>query len=172
MYALFIVALSLTLARLPGLLQAAGVLVVFFAFMPPYEPHAEVSRWSAEERVQAKIVALVADLDRSGCTVAVQSLDLETSLALPLLVRLHSPATDRRCTAGGAYFVLPAYPPPSLSLLRACVRRRVEPIELGRSLGVYACGQLRTGLIRDPDLGLVRRRQLLAAYRFPEAVKE
>jgi hypothetical protein len=172
MYALFIVALSLTLARLPEFLQAAGVLLVFFAFMPPYEPHAEVSRWSAEEREQAKIVSLVADLDRSGCTVAVQSLDLETGLALPLLVKLHSPATERRCTARGAYFVLPAYPPSSLSLLRACVRRRVEPIELGRSLGVYACGQLRTGLIRDPDLGLVRPRQLVAAYRFPEVVKQ
>jgi hypothetical protein len=171
-YALFIVALSLTLARLPRLAQAAGVLLVFFAFMPPYEPHAEVSRWSAEEHQQAKIVSLVADLDRSGCTVAAQSLDSETSLALPVLVKLHTPATGRRCTPGGAYFVLPAYPPPSLSLLRACVRRRVEPIALGRSLGVYACGRLRTGLIRDPELGLVRPRQLLAAYRFPPAVEK
>ena len=170
-YALFIVALSLSLAQLPTLVQAAGVLLVFFAFMPPYEPRAEVSRWSAEEQQQTKIVSLVADLHRSGCTVAVQSLDPETSLALPVLVKLHTTVTERHCIPRGAYFVLPAYPPPSLSLLRVCVRRRLEPIELGRSLGVYSCGQLRTGLIRDPDLGLVRPHQLLAAYRFPSAVK-
>ena len=166
-YALCAVALSLSLARFPEVVQATGVLLVFFAFTPPTEPHAEVSRWSAEEQEHAKIVSLVADLERSGCTVAAQSLDLETSVALPVLVKLDSPAGYRQCVPGGAYFVLPAYPPARLSLLRACAPGRVQPIELGRLLGVYACSELRTGPIRDPDLGLVQPRQLLAAYRFP-----
>ena len=70
LYALVAVAGCLSLARLPEALQAAGVLVVFFAFIPATETRAEVSRWSDEEQQHSEIVALVSALERSGCTVA------------------------------------------------------------------------------------------------------
>ena len=52
-YALFAVALSLSLVRLPRFFQVVGVLVIFFAFMPPSETRAEVSRWTDEERCRS-----------------------------------------------------------------------------------------------------------------------
>ena len=87
-YALFAVAGSLSLVRLPEVVQAAGLLVVFFAFMPPTETRAEVRVWSSQQQQHSKIVALVSALERSGCTVATAGLDLETGLALPVLAGL------------------------------------------------------------------------------------
>ena len=84
------------------------MLVVFFAFMPPTETRAEVRVWSSEEQQHSKIVALVAALERSGCTVATAGLDLETGLALPVLAGLESSGDERTCGDGSAYFVLPS----------------------------------------------------------------
>jgi hypothetical protein len=144
MYALFAVALSLSLARLPEFVRAAGVLLVFFAFMPPGEPHSEVSRWADEEQQHSEIVSLVAGVERSGCTLAAANLDLETSMALPVLVGLEGPQRRLSCN-GAAYLVLPPYPGASLSLVRACAPGSLEPIAVGRLLGLYRCARLRPG---------------------------
>lgn len=141
--ALFAVAASLSLARLPDLVAVAGVLAVFFAFMPPTETRAEVRRWSSEEQQHAEIVLLVAELERSGCTVAAADLDLETGLALPVLTGLEAPSRQRRCPAD-AYLVLPPAPPDRLALAGVCANP-LQPILLGQLLGVHACGRLRAG---------------------------
>jgi hypothetical protein len=154
-YALFAVAGSLSLARLPEIVQAAGVLAVFFAFMPPTETRAEVKAWSAEEQQHSEIVAFVAGLERSGCTVAAAGLDLETGLALPVLVGLDEAGGERACPEGGAYLVLPPYPGESLPLVRACAPGALEPIAVGRLLGVHECTRVRADAA-----------EILAAARF------
>lgn len=154
-YALLAVAGSLSLARLPEVVQAAGVLVVFFAFLPPTETRAEVKSWSSEEQQHSEIVALVADLERSGCTVAAGGLDLETGLALPVLVGLENPGGMRACPDDHAYLVVPHSPAEPPPLLRACTPGSLEPIALGRLLVVYECRRLST----DSE-------EILAAYRF------
>ena len=145
LYALVALAGCLSLARLPEALQAAGVLVVFFAFIPVTETRDEVRRWSDDEQQHSEIVALVAGLERSGCTIAAAGLDLETGLALPVLVANESSGGTRACTDGGAYFVLPPFPGDDLPLLRACADGSLEPIEVGALLGVHECGRLREG---------------------------
>ena len=160
-YALFAVAGSLSLARLPELVQAAGVLIVFFAFFPVTEPRAEVTRWSDEEQQHSEIVALVGGLERSGCTVAAAGLDLETGLALPVLVGLERTGTERTCAEGSAYFVLPPYPGESLPLVRACAPGSLEPIAVGRLLGVHECKRVHADAA-----------EILAASRFRSVTTE
>jgi hypothetical protein len=152
MLALFALAVSLALSRLPEVVAAAGVLAVLFAFLPLTETRAEVERWSDEEQRHAEIVRLVADLEAAGCAVAVDGLDLETGLALPVLVALESPEGGRGCA--GTYFVLP-YESQTLALVRACSPGALEPMAVGRLLGVYRCPELAAGAER-----------LVAARRF------
>lgn len=167
--ALFAVALSLSLARFPELVRAAGVLFVFFAFVPLTETRAEVQRWSDEEQQHALLVRRVADLERSGCTVAVAGLDLETGLALPVLVGLDRSSSGQQCAEGGAYLVLPPYFDDNLSLAKTCAPGALEPLVLGRLAGVYECRRLRAGKIADPKLGSLTSAELLAAYRLRPA---
>ena len=152
--ALFVVAASLSLARLPDLIAAAGVLVVFFAFMPPTETRAQVRQWTDEEQQHVEIVRLVAELERSGCVVAADGLDLETSLALPQLTSL-----DACCTRAGvqrsAYLVLPPYGAETFALRKTCRAGGLEPVLVGRLLGVFACTRVAAGA-----------EGVLAAHRF------
>jgi hypothetical protein len=152
--ALFVVAASVSLARLPDLVAAAGVLVVLFAFLPPTETRAEVRRWSDEEQQHVEIVKLVADLERSGCVVAADGLDLETSLALPRLTGLERALPEAACSAE-AYLVLPPYGAETLALAKACQGGGLEPVLVGRLLGVFACTRLADGA-----------EDVLAAHRF------
>lgn len=153
LFAFCVVAVSVSLSRLPDLVAAAGVLAVFFAFMPPTEVRNEVSNWSDEEQQHAEIVRLVSELDSSGCTVAVAGLDLETGLALPVLVDIESSPGGRECAP--AYLVLSPYPSAELPLLGACESKSLEPIAVGRLLAVHECGRLVSG-----SMGI------LAAHRF------
>jgi hypothetical protein len=157
--ALFAVAASLSLARLPDLIAAAGVLVVFFAFIPPTETRAEVRQWSAEEQRHAEIVQLVAELENSGCVIATDGLDLETRLALPQLTGLEGPSRERMCSAE-AYLVLPPYGAERLALTKTCEERALAPVLVGRLLGVFACSRLRGGA-----------QDVLAAHRFRSAAR-
>ena len=152
--ALFVVAASLSLARLPDLIAAAGVLVVFFAFMPPTETRAQVRQWTDEEQQHVEIVRLVAELERSGCVVAADGLDVETSLALPQLTSLARAVPERACEAE-AYLVLPPYGAEALALSRTCRAGGLEPVLVGRLLGVFACTRLAVGA-----------EGVLAAHRF------
>ena len=150
--ALFAVAASLSLARLPDLVAVGAILVIFFAFMPATDTRAEVRRWSAEEQEHSEIVALLSDLELSRCTVAVEGLDLETSIALRTLVARRS-AQTRTCAE--AYLVLPEYPAEDLELLRTCEPGELDPLIVGRLAAVHACSRLQVGAER-----------LLEAHRF------
>ncbi len=68
--ALFAVAFALSLARLPTLVVAAGVLAVFFSFMPPPGTRDEVRSWTNEELGNGALVREVAEHERAGCVVA------------------------------------------------------------------------------------------------------
>ena len=87
-YALFGLAFAISLARLPTLAQVAGVLCVFFAFTPTPGTRAEVAAWTDEEMAGAAVVRQVRDLDGSGCRIALDAVDPETTMALPVLVAL------------------------------------------------------------------------------------
>lgn len=103
--ALFAVAFALSLARLPTIVVAAGVLAVFFSFMPPPGTRDEVRAWTDEERANGALVREAAELVSSGCVVAVAGLNVEESVALPILVGIERGDASRRCRPG-AYLVL------------------------------------------------------------------
>ena len=164
-YALFAVALSLSLVRLPRFFQVAGVLVIFFAFMPPSETRAEVSRWTDEERSGAALVKAVADLDGSGCVIAAAGLDPETSDALPVLVRLERPKVTRTCMSRDSFFVVRPEGE-GAALLGACAPRALEQIvDAGGVGGLYRCTRLRATAVRDPTLGSVVPEELVRLRR-------
>jgi hypothetical protein len=163
-FALFAVAFSLTLARFPQFVQATGALLVFFAFMPPTEARNEVRTWSEEERRGTALVQAVAELERSGCRVAMAGLDLETSEAIPVLVGL-ADGGRRACAEDGAYLVVgPNVEGTALS--RICAEDRLESLVLGPRAGLYACERLRSQPIRDERSRLVEPEELLDRHRF------
>ncbi len=143
LFALLVVAGSLSLARLPDIVAAAGVLAVLFAFVPLTDTRAEVRVWSSEEQQHAKIVSLVAELERAGCRVSIDGLDLETGIALPVLTGLEATSGVRECTAA-AYLVLPNSPAEPIPLASVCETGRLQPVMLGRLVGVHACTRLRS----------------------------
>lgn len=159
------VALSLSLARLPSVFQAAGLLLVFFAFVPMTETRAEVERWSDETQKHAEIVRLVTDLESSGCTVAVGGLDAETAVALPALVSLGNESGTRPCDPGSRYLVLPPSPDSREPLWNACARGALHPLAVGELLGVYECTRLVGGPVRDPEAGLLPPGELIERHR-------
>ena len=120
--ALFAVAFALSLARLPTLVVAAGVLAVFFSFMPPPGTRDEVKSWTNEELGNGALVREVAEHERSGCVVAAAGLDLETSVALPVLVAITGSDTAPAVRAGET--VLVSGPGADGNRARRRVRRR------------------------------------------------
>jgi hypothetical protein len=105
-YALFAVALALSLARLPAPVRAAGAAAVLLAFLPPPGTRGEVERWTAEEEAGVAVVREARDLVGSGCRVAIDAVDPETTEALPVLVALRGPTGPRACGDRSAYLLL------------------------------------------------------------------
>ena len=97
---------------------------VFFAFMPPTETRAQVRQWTDEEQGKCEIVRLVAELERSGCVVAADGLDVETSLALPQLTSLARAVPERGVRGGGV---------PRATAVRGRGTRAVEDMSARRS---------------------------------------
>ena len=163
-YALFAVAYALSLARLPTLVQVAGALCVLFAFMPPPGTRAEVASWTDEELAGAAVVKEVRALERSDCRIAMAGVDLESSLALPVLVRLEPGAAGRSCE-NATYFVVG----PDIAaspLAPACAPGALEPLVEGPLVSLARCDRLGTKPVRDPDAGLVTPERLLTLRRF------
>jgi hypothetical protein len=160
--ALFAVAFALSLARLPTIVVAAGVLAVFFSFMPPPGTRDEVRAWTNEELGNGAFVQEVTALSRSGCTVAVAGLDLETSVALPVLVGITSAEGDRGCMPGETYIV--AGPGnDGAALVAACMSGALRPLTEAPVGTVYRCGELRPG---------VQPARLVARNRFGAVVRD
>ena len=151
--ALFVVAASLSLARLPDLIAAAGVLVVFFAFVPPTETRAQVRQWSGRGAAACEIVRLVAELERSGCAWSADGLDAGDEPR----IAAHEPRTccPERACAAEAYLVLPPVRGRGTRAVEDMRAGGLEPVLVGRLLGVHACTRLAVGA-----------EGVLAAHRF------
>ena len=155
-YALFAVAFAIALARLPAPAQLAGVLCVLFAFTPVTETRAEVRRWADEELAGSEVVREVATLEASGCTVGIAGVDPETTLALPVVVRLQDDPSTRSCDAP-AYFLL-GPDGASTSLYSACAEGALRTLVDGPLVLLHRCARLRDGGER-----------VLALHRFDSA---
>jgi hypothetical protein len=166
-YALFAVAFALSLARLPAPVRLAGVLCVLFAFVPLPDTRGEVERWTAEEVAGAAVVQEVAALDVSGCALAIEGVDPETTQALPVLVRLQSEEA-RTCGDARAYLLL--HPNgENTTLYSACAEGALQAVVESPLVHLHRCGRLADGPVRDPELGEVTPERLLELQRFDAA---
>jgi hypothetical protein len=166
-YALFAVAFTLSLARLPTPIRVVGLLAVVFAFIPPPGTREEVQSWADEELASAALVKTVAGLDSSGCLVAMAGLDVETSQALPVVVGVERRAAARTCDE--AAYLVAGSGPEGAALTSVCADGALELLTEAPVGSVSRCGRLRTEAIRDPKLGLVQPETLVARRRL-EAV--
>jgi hypothetical protein len=175
-YALFAVALSLSLARLPApfplasllaivVVQVAGLLSVALPQIPPPGARDEVKRWAASEEQSAELVRNVADLESSGCFVAAAGLQREASEALPVVIAVRQRGVPRACAANGVYFVVGPLEE-GAALARACASGARRPLVDGGELATLdLCTRLRSGQVRDPALGLMEPEALVALRR-------
>ena len=173
-YALAGVALALSLARLPVVLQAIGVVGLALAFLPATEARTEVDAWAVEEQAGGALVEVLADLDANGCPVAMAGIDQETSLALAALVsRAERPGADG-CASEDVHLVLRPYGE-GAALAAACAPGALElvgspfPLE-GGDVEVHRCSELGSAPVRDPALGLLAPDELVAARLFEPGV--
>jgi hypothetical protein len=169
-YALAGVALALSLARLPAVVQVLGVAALAFAFLPASEARTEVEAWSQEEQAGGELVHLLAGLHGGGCYIAMAGIDQETSLALGALVARANGAPAARCASDDVYLVLRPYGDGAV-LAQACapgaLTPAAEPFPLeGGAVEVHRCPRLGERPVRDPTLGLVAPAELVAAKRF------
>jgi len=166
-YALFAVALALSLVRLPAPFRVAGLAAVFLAFVPVAPIQEEVRAWTDEEAREGALVRVVSELD-GGCTVAADGLDLERTFALPVLVALERRQADASgsCESGTTYMLV-GNVDGALPLLRACERGALELVRRsGAFMSLYRCAQLREEPVREPLIGRVEPEVLVALRRF------
>jgi hypothetical protein len=163
LYALFAVALVLSLARLPRIFQLAALVWVALAFVPAPSVRGEVEGWVGEERQNGLLVSSLADVTAAGCAAAMGGLDLETASALPVLVALQD-GREGRCEPGSTYFVVQPVDE-GLGLIRSCAPGQLVPLLDLTSGRFYRCGRLRDGLVNDPVLGPTPAERLVAARR-------
>jgi hypothetical protein len=163
--ALFAVAFVLSLARLPTAIQVVGALAVVFAFVPPPGTREEVRSWTNEELGNSALVKDVAELDSSGCLVAAAGLDIETSLALPVLVGLEQRIATGPCDDADAYLVV-GPGEEGRALASACADGALEELRTAPVGSFHRCQRLRTEPVQDPTLGLVEPERLVAVRRF------
>jgi hypothetical protein len=163
-FALFMVALAVSLARLPSGLQFVALVGLVLVSVPPDGTREEVGRWVAEEKDGGVLVREVAALYASGCLVAMAGLGEEAREALPVLVRVESREQPARCASGATYFVV-GQSPQGEALMQTCQKGSVERI--GRHAGaiVYRCAALRDAPVRDPALGLLAPAELVELRR-------
>jgi hypothetical protein len=137
---------------------------VLFAFTPVTETRAEVQRWTDEELAGAAVVREAAALEASGCMIAIEGIDPETTLALPVVVRLQSDLAMRSCN-GATYFLL--HPDgANTSLHAACAEGTLETLVESPLVHLHRCGRLRAEPVQDPELGAVSPERLIALQRF------
>jgi hypothetical protein len=161
--ALFAVAFVLSLARLPTAIQVVGALAVVFAFIPPPGTRDEVQSWTNEELGNSALVKDVARVESSGCLVAAAGLDLESSLALPVLVGLKGGSAAGPCDADAYLVVGPGED--GRALASACAEDALEELRQAPIGSFQRCQRLRTERVRDATYGLVKPEMLVALRR-------
>ncbi|MGH3110961.1 MAG: hypothetical protein ACRDQT_08605 [Gaiellaceae bacterium] len=163
-YALFAVALAISLVRLPSVVQLAGVLLVAFAFLPSTAPRDEVRHWATDERLDGDFVRAVAERVSAGCVVASAGLDVEPGQAFPVLMAIEGDTTSP-CPVGGAYFVLGPLEE-WRALAGACAEGELQKDLDNRDVAdLYWCERLGTTPVRDPRFGLVMPAELVELRR-------
>jgi hypothetical protein len=167
--ALFAVAFVVSLARLPTAVQVVGALAVVFAFVPPPGTRDEVQRWTNEELGNSALVRDVAGFESSGCRIAAAGFDIETSLALPVLIGLERGRLEGRCDAD-SYLVV-GHGDEGRALASACAEGALEELRNAPIGAVHRCIRLRTEPVQDPTLGLVEPERLVALRRLEPALR-
>jgi hypothetical protein len=163
-FALFMVALALSIARLPPPAQLVSLLIAIFVALPPPGTRAEVQLWADEEQDRSALVLSIADLYQSGCTVATAGLGLEAEQALPVLVRIESQGPPADCESAATYLIV-GPEPQGRPLAKACRDGSLERIGEHAGATVYRCGTLGDTPVRDPDLGVVSPEELVELRR-------
>ena len=164
-FALAVSALSISLARLPVLVQVAGLTTLALAVYPYKSlPRAEVQAWTDKQQAAGAFVRQVADVRATGCPVAVAGLDTETHQALPVLVAWEQRPLTGTCTGDETYLVLRSGPD-AAALSAACVHGALEPVleplRDDPAAGVYRCARLRAKPVRDPAYGVLPPKRLV-----------
>lgn len=162
-FALFVVPLSLSLARLPQLVQLVVLVVAVLALVPPTSTRDQVREWTKAERLEADVVRAIAGLASAGCVVAVAGLDVERAQALPVVAGIVDPLPSRGCE-GGETALVAGSGKTGRALLRACAPGNLELVVDHFAL-VYRCAALREERVRDPAFGLVEPERLIALRR-------
>jgi hypothetical protein len=165
--ALVLVALPVSLARFPFVVQLLGLLVILVVFMPPTRAKEEVRLWTEPELEEASLVRAIADLHSSGCTVAVAGLDEEAGVALPVVVEAKLRPEQEVC--GAVAYLAAGTSEEGAALLAACAPDAQELLlRTGESgslyeWGLYRCKRLGDEPVQDPTLGLVEPEALIAS---------
>jgi hypothetical protein len=164
-FALAVSALSISLARLPVVVQVAGLATLALAVYPYASlPRAEVQVWADKQHAAGAFVRQVADVRATGCPVAVAGLDTETHQALPVLVAWEQRRLNGACTGGETYLVLRSGAD-ATALAAACAEGALEPVleplREDPAAGVYRCSRLRTEPVRDPTHGVLPPERLV-----------
>jgi hypothetical protein len=166
-YALVGIALALGLVRLPSPFQAAGLVAVFLAFVPVAPIHGEVRYWVDNEMSEGALIRAVSDALDAGCAVSADGLDLERSIALPVLVALEQgggPAQDT--CEGGTTYMLFGNDVLARELARSCDRGALERLRQGGEfMTLHRCVRLREEPVLDPLVGLVEPEVLVTLRR-------
>ena len=160
-YALAALALVLSVARLPAIVQVAFLLmVVALSLSFVSGARHEVREWAGVEEEGASLVRAVSNARASGCPVAVAGLEEESRVALPVLVTLLDEPVASSCVGGATYLVIRSSGE-GVALASACADDELEVL-VGLSLAaVYRCEHLGTRLVRDPTFGLVSPAMLI-----------
>jgi hypothetical protein len=163
-FALFMVALAVSIARLPAPAQLVSLLIAVFVALPPPGTRAEVQLWAGGEQDRSALLLSVADLYASGCTVATAGLGLEAEQALPVLVRIESSGPPGDCASGVTYLVVGSEPQ-GAPLAKACRNGSLEQVGEHAGAAIYRCGSLGDTPVRDPDHGVVSPTELVELRR-------
>jgi hypothetical protein len=164
-YALFAVALAISLVRLPSVVQLTGVLLVAFAFLPSTAPREEVRLWATDERLDGEFVRAVAERVGAGCVVASAGLDVEPGQAFPVLMAIEEEEGSPPCPVAGTYFVLGPLEE-RRALVDACAEGALQQDLDNRDVAdLYWCQRLGSQPVRDPRFGLLEPAELVERRR-------
>jgi hypothetical protein len=163
-FALFMVALAVSLAWLPPGLQFVALVGVLLVCVPPEGTREEVGRWVGEEKDGGAFVRQVTGLYASGCTVAAAGLGEEAGRALPVLVRVESQGGAGDCQSGATYLVV-GQGPQGAALVHTCRAGALDQIGEHHAGVVYRCAVLGDTPVRDPAFGLVSPAELVELRR-------
>jgi hypothetical protein len=146
--ALLAVGVSLTLIQVQPLVRWLSlVALVVYAGVSAVDAHHRVDDWAGREQAGASFVGSVADLVATRCPVVQTGLEVERTVALPVLVdlRRRSPGS---CDGRTAYLVAGSGADPSLAAICPAGRRRLLSYwEHVDDAHVYRCSPLPPTLV-------------------------